>query len=98
MASEKEIIKLSNELLDTSSTLGSIVGKRGLDELFGEDYDVYKKSINQIKKDIMKLGRFSNKKKSSGKKTAKSATGGRVRAMSFGGRAAIKGTEFKGTF
>ena len=63
MASEKEIIKLSNELLDTSSTLGSIVGKRGLDELFGEDYDVYKKSINQIKKDIMKLGKFSNKKK-----------------------------------
>jgi len=30
--------------------------------------------------------------------TSKKKTGGTVRAMSLGGRAAIKGTEFKGTF
>ena len=57
MASQKELDKLLEEMLNPNSPLFEIVSKRGLDELLGSDYDPSKKSVAQIKKDIMKIGK-----------------------------------------
>ena len=50
--SEKETEKFLLSLLNPSSPLFHIVGKRGLDEILGEDYDFYNKTFEQIEKDI----------------------------------------------
>tara|TARA_B100001093_G_scaffold338499_1_gene323264 strand:+ start:415 stop:669 length:255 start_codon:yes stop_codon:yes gene_type:complete len=78
MASQKQLDKLTEEVLNPTSPLFDIMGKRGLDEVLGSDYDPYKKSIGQIKKDILKIGKRSNKKRS----TVKAAEGGLIKAPS----------------
>ena len=57
MASQKELDKLSEEMLNPNSPLFEIVAKKGLDEVLGADYNPSKKSIAQIKKDIMRIGK-----------------------------------------
>ena len=83
MASQKQLDKLLEEMLNPTSSLFEIVGKRGLDEVLGSDYDPYKKSINQIKRDILRLGKLSNKKS----RTKKLRYGGEVKpkGMKHGG-------------
>ena len=55
MASQKQLDKLLEEMLNPTSSIFEIIAKRGLDEVLGSDYDPHKKSINQIKKDILNL-------------------------------------------
>ena len=50
--SEKEQESFALDLLSPNDPLFYIVGKRGLDEILGSDYDVYDKTIIQIRKDI----------------------------------------------
>ena len=47
---ERELYALS--LLNPSNPLFYIVGKRGLNEILGDDYDCYEKTIEQIENDI----------------------------------------------
>ena len=84
MASQKQLDKLTEDFLNPTSPLFDIMGKRGLDEVLGSDYDPYKKSIGQIKKDILKIGKRSNK----GRSTVKAAEGGLIKVPG----------NFKGTF
>tara|TARA_R100000234_G_C4926564_1_gene146533 strand:+ start:457 stop:633 length:177 start_codon:yes stop_codon:yes gene_type:complete len=55
MATEEQLDKLTEEILNPTSPLFNIMMKRGLDEVFGSNYDPYKKSTDQIKKDILNL-------------------------------------------
>ena len=84
MASEKELDELLEEMLNPTNSLFPFVGKRGLDEVLGSDYNPSKKSIRQIKKDIMKIGKRSGKKN----KIVKAADGGVIKVTG----------NFKGTF
>ena len=79
--SEQETFLL--KLLNPNDPLYNKVGKRGLDEILGPSYDVYKRTPAQIRKDIMRIG-----KRSKDKKVQKASLGGSVKAT---------GT-FKGTF
>ena len=82
-ARDQELFAL--ELLNPDSPLYGKVRKRGLDEIFGSGYDPNKKTIQQIRKDIMRIGKKSKPKD---KKVQKASLGGSVKAT---------GT-FKGTF
>ena len=95
--SDKEQERFALDLLSPRDPLYNIVGKRGLDEILGPNYDPYNKTIQEIRRDILRMGESSKKKKSSGKKVVKSAKGGQVRAMKNGG-AVMKGRgpKFKG--
>ena len=75
MASQKELDELLEEMMNPNNPLFPIVGKRGLDEVLGSDYNPSKKSIRQIKKDIMRLGKRSGKKS----KVLKAADGGVIK-------------------
>ena len=57
MATEEELDKLTEVFLNPTSPFFDIMRKRGLDEMLGSNYDPYKKSINQIKKDVLNLVR-----------------------------------------
>ena len=81
--SEQETFLL--KLLNPNDPLYNKVGKRGLDEILGPGYDVYKRTPAQIRKDIMRIGKRSKPKD---KKVQKAFLGGSVKAT---------GT-FKGTF
>jgi len=56
MASQRELDNLLEEMMNPNSPLFPIVRKRGLSELLGSNYNPSKKTVSQIKKDIMKLG------------------------------------------
>ena len=72
-ASEQE--KFLLKLLNPKDPLFDKVGKRGFDEMFGPRYDPSKKTTDQIRQDIMKLGK---KTQSKTKKTVKAAKGGLI--------------------
>ena len=58
-SSEQE--KFLLKLLNPKDPLFNKVGKRGFDEMFGPRYDPSKKTTNQIRRDIMKLGKNTKK-------------------------------------
>ena len=58
-SSEQE--KFLLKLLNPKDPLFNKVGKRGFDEMFGPRYDPSKKTTNQIRQDIMKLGKNTKK-------------------------------------
>ena len=87
-SSEQE--KFLLKLLNPKDPLFGIVGKRGFDEMFGPRYDPSKKTTDQIRQDILKLGK---KTQSKTKKTVKAADGGTI-DMSRG----QAGHNFKGIF
>ena len=80
MATQKELDQLLEDMLNPNNSLFPIVGKRGLDEILGKDYDIFKEPINKIKRDILKLGKKKKKisptKKK--KKTIKANKGGMI--------------------
>ena len=55
MATEEQLDKLTEIFLNPTSPFFDIIMKRGLDEVLGSDYDPYKKSTDQIKKDVLNL-------------------------------------------
>ena len=59
-ASEQE--KFLLKLLNPKDPLFDKVGKRGFDEMFGPRYDPSKKTTDQIRQDIMKLGKKTQSK------------------------------------
>lgn len=73
MASDKQIMNLFEKSMNPSSgDLYKRVGKRGFNEILGDDYD-YDVPIKQIESDLIKL---SSKKSKSKTRTAKK--GGKI--------------------
>ena len=88
--SDTEQEKFLLQLLNPNDPLFRKIGKRGFDELLGPRYDPSNKTTDQIRQDIMKLGK---KTQSKTKKTVKAADGGTI-DMSRG----QAGYNFKGIF
>ena len=69
MATEKQIEKLFQWSMNPASgSFFRAVGKRGWDEILGPKYDYDSKSIDQIKKDLIRLGKSSLTKEYGSKK------------------------------
>ena len=63
MATEKQLNKLLNDMTNPNSSLFPFVGKRGLDEILGKDYNILTTPIKKIRSDIMRLGKKKTVKK-----------------------------------